>query len=56
LNHLANITDKFSGADLTEVCQRAAKAAVRDAIEAEARMKAVVQKSGKSYQNSDPVP
>jgi transitional endoplasmic reticulum ATPase len=26
------ITEGFSGADLTEVCQRAAKAAVRDVI------------------------
>lgn len=30
LNFLANITDGFSGADLTEICQKAAKAAVRD--------------------------
>jgi len=34
LNFLANITDGFSGADLTEICQKAAKSAVRDAIEA----------------------
>lgn len=32
LNFLANITDGFSGADLTEICQKAAKAAVRDVI------------------------
>jgi len=30
LNFVANITDGFSGADLTEICQKAAKAAVRD--------------------------
>jgi SpoVK/Ycf46/Vps4 family AAA+-type ATPase len=30
LNFLANITDGFSGADLTEICQKAAKSAVRD--------------------------
>ena len=30
INFLANITDGFSGADLTEICQKAAKAAVRD--------------------------
>lgn len=30
LNFIANITDGFSGADLTEICQKAAKAAVRD--------------------------
>jgi transitional endoplasmic reticulum ATPase len=32
LNFIANITDGFSGADLTEICQKAAKAAVRDVI------------------------
>lgn len=40
INFLAKITDGFSGADLTEICQKAAKSAVRDSIEAEARMKA----------------
>lgn len=55
LNFLANITDGFSGADLTEICQIAAKSAVRDAIEAETRMKALVEKGGKA-QNFDPVP
>gem|GEM_PF-4386857 len=32
LNFIANITDGFSGADLTEICQKAAKSAVRDVI------------------------
>jgi transitional endoplasmic reticulum ATPase len=32
VNFLANITDGFSGADLTEICQKAAKAAVRDVL------------------------
>jgi SpoVK/Ycf46/Vps4 family AAA+-type ATPase len=27
---MANLTDGFSGADITEICQKAAKAAVRD--------------------------
>merc|ERR1719247_3939714 len=35
LGHLARSTDKFTGADLTEVCQRAAKFAIRDNIEAD---------------------
>lgn len=39
LNFMASITDGFSGADITEICQKAAKAAVRDCIEAEARLK-----------------
>lgn len=32
LNFIATITDGFSGADLTEICQKAAKAAVRDVM------------------------
>jgi len=35
LDFMAELMDGFSGADITEVCQRAAKAAVRDAIAAE---------------------
>jgi transitional endoplasmic reticulum ATPase len=30
INFLATITDGFSGADLTEICQKSAKSAVRD--------------------------
>ena len=55
LNFVGNITDGFSGADLTEICQKAAKAAVRDSIEADARMKTLIEKGGKA-QNFDPVP
>jgi transitional endoplasmic reticulum ATPase len=32
LNFVGNITDGFSGADLTEICQKAAKSAVRDVL------------------------
>ena len=32
---MAELTQDFSGADLTELCQRAAKSAIRDAIQAE---------------------
>ncbi|XP_043551066.1 transitional endoplasmic reticulum ATPase-like [Chiloscyllium plagiosum] len=35
LAYLAKITHGFSGADLTEICQRACKLAIREAIEAE---------------------
>lgn len=35
LAYLARHTDRFSGADLTEICQRAAKLAVRENIEKE---------------------
>jgi transitional endoplasmic reticulum ATPase len=30
LNFIGKLTDGFSGADITEICQKAAKAAVRD--------------------------
>jgi len=33
LDFLAEKTDKYSGADLTEICQRAAKLAIRESIE-----------------------
>jgi transitional endoplasmic reticulum ATPase len=35
LAFMADLTDGFSGADLAELCQRAAKAAIRDAIAAD---------------------
>lgn len=35
MNYLAKITHGFSGADLTEICQRACKLAIREAIEME---------------------
>ena len=35
LDYLAKVTHGFSGADLTEVCQRACKLAIREAIETE---------------------
>ncbi|XP_037327321.2 transitional endoplasmic reticulum ATPase [Pungitius pungitius] len=37
LDYLSGITEGFSGADLTEICQRACKLAIREAIEAELR-------------------
>jgi transitional endoplasmic reticulum ATPase len=42
LDYLSQITEGFSGADLAELSQRAAKAAVRESIEAEARRKAAM--------------
>lgn len=35
LNYLAKVTHGFSGADLTEICQRACKLAIRESIERE---------------------
>lgn len=37
LNYLSKNTHGFSGADLTEICQRAAKLAIRESIEADIR-------------------
>ncbi|RDX39863.1 AAA ATPase, partial [Lentinus brumalis] len=37
LSFLAKHTHGFSGADLTEICQRAAKLAIRESIEADIR-------------------
>lgn len=37
LNFLAKNTHGFSGADLTEICQRAAKLAIRESIDADIR-------------------
>ena len=35
LNYVAKVSHGFSGADLTEICQRACKLAIRESIEAE---------------------
>ena len=35
LDYLARVTKGFSGADLTEICQRAVKLAIRENIESE---------------------
>lgn len=37
LGYIAKVTHGFSGADLTEVCQRACKLAIRQSIETEIR-------------------
>ncbi|XP_028456562.1 transitional endoplasmic reticulum ATPase isoform X2 [Perca flavescens] len=58
LDYLSDITDGFSGADLTEICQRACKMAIREAIEAE--IKAERQRQTRSGipmdEDFDPVP
>ena len=37
LEYLSRVTHGFSGADLTEICQRACKLAIRECIEQEIR-------------------
>ena len=63
LELLADNTEGFSGADVTEICQRAAKNAIRESVEAEiARLKKLVGKPGRADSSSeaaaveDPVP
>merc|ERR1711874_239995 len=46
LSYLAKITKGFSGADLTEICQRACKLAIRENIEMEIRKEKEREKSG----------
>lgn len=51
IDHIAKATHGFSGADLTEICQRAAKLAIRESIEKEIEL----SKSGMET-DEDPVP
>ena len=57
---LAELTDGFTGADITELCQRATKAAIREAIEAEEQRKALMRENPDGDQQmadmEDPVP
>ncbi|XP_069783477.1 transitional endoplasmic reticulum ATPase-like isoform X2 [Narcine bancroftii] len=58
LGYLAKITHGFSGADLTEICQRACKLAIREAIEAEVRREQEHQHNAEAAMEDDydPVP
>jgi len=56
---LADMTQDFTGADLTELCQRATKAAIREAIECEEQRKALMKDNGEDANMGDvedPVP
>jgi len=57
--HLAKVTHGFSGADLTEICQRACKLAIRQSIEEEVRrekMRAQNPEAVMDTDEEDPVP
>ncbi|KAK2958522.1 putative Cell division control protein 48 [Blattamonas nauphoetae] len=60
LGHIANQTKGFSGADLTAICQRAVKAAIRDAIAADLahrkEMEMKGEEAGEDDEEFDPVP
>ncbi len=57
---IAELTDGFTGADITELCQRATKAAIRESIEADEQRKALARENPDADQNmvdmEDPVP
>ncbi len=58
---LADLTDGFTGADITELCQRATKAAIRESIEADEQRKALMRENPDGDQQmaeamEDPVP
>uniref|UniRef100_A0A6G1SPM6 vesicle-fusing ATPase n=2 Tax=Aceria tosichella TaxID=561515 RepID=A0A6G1SPM6_9ACAR len=60
LQYLAKVTHGFSGADLTEICQRACKMAIRESIEQEIKREKERAKDGAEaamdVEESDPVP
>ncbi|EGC32661.1 cell division cycle protein 48 [Dictyostelium purpureum] len=59
LDFLAQKTQGFSGADLTEICQRACKLAIRESIEKDIQTTRARQESGDTTMDedtSDPVP
>eukprot|EP00063_Salmo_salar_P042030 XP_014016865.1 PREDICTED: transitional endoplasmic reticulum ATPase-like [Salmo salar] len=58
LDFLAKMTNGFSGADLTEICQRACKLAIRECIENEIRRERERQTnpSAMEVEEDDPVP
>lgn len=53
IRHLAEATNKMSGADITEICQRACKFAVKESIEYEMKRK---EKNSSLMDVEDPVP
>ena len=60
LEFMATLTEGFSGADLTELCQRATKSAIRESIEAEEQRKALMKDNpdgeNEMMEIDDPVP
>merc|ERR1719270_1099668 len=53
LDYLARVTKGFSGADLTEICQRACKLAIRENIDAEIKKEKERQAKGASMDVDD---
>jgi len=53
MNHLAHVTHGFSGADLTEICQRACKLAIRESIEKDIEREKQKRRDGQTAMESD---
>merc|ERR1719343_1538130 len=53
---LAEVTDGFSGADITEICQRAAKNAIRDCITADIERQKRVEGGEMTQEEADALP
>ncbi len=60
MEFMAGLTEGFTGADLTELCQRATKAAIRESIEAEEQRRALAKENpdgdAQMAEMEDPVP
>uniref|UniRef100_A0A7S2YGH3 AAA ATPase AAA+ lid domain-containing protein n=1 Tax=Entomoneis paludosa TaxID=265537 RepID=A0A7S2YGH3_9STRA len=56
LTQLADVTDGFSGADITEICQRAAKNAIRDSITAQIERQKRVEAGELTQEEADALP
>ena len=53
LNYLASQTDKFTGADLTEICQTACKLAIREEIERDLERNRMKQEAGEEMEEEE---
>merc|ERR1711874_135152 len=53
LDYIAKVTKGFSGADLTEICQRAVKLAIRENIEADIKRERERQAAGSAMDVDD---
>jgi transitional endoplasmic reticulum ATPase len=56
MEQLADVTDGFSGADITEICQRAAKNAIRDSITAGIERQKRVEAGELTQEEADALP
>ena len=60
LDFCAELTENFTGADITELCQRSAKAAIRESINAEEERRRLAAEAGSGadaeMEMEDPVP